>query len=33
MAPEFFGNLEKNGYSFEIEYYALGILFYEMVIG
>ncbi len=33
MAPEFFGNIEKDGYSYEIDYYAIGILFYELIMG
>ena len=34
MAPELFNdNLEKVGYSYEIDYYGIGILFYELICG
>jgi serine/threonine protein kinase len=33
MAPEYFGNLEKEDYSYLVDYYATGILLYELLIG
>lgn len=34
MAPEFFDqNLESQGYSYSVDHYALGILFYELLVG
>lgn len=33
MAPEFFIDLEKNGYSYEIDYYQVGILLFELLLG
>jgi hypothetical protein len=34
MAPEFFDqNLESQGYSYGVDHYALGILFYELLVG
>lgn len=32
MAPEFFTDL-KEGYAYEVDYYAFGILLYETVVG
>jgi len=32
MAPEFFED-EVQGYSYEVDYYAFGILLYELVVG
>jgi serine/threonine protein kinase len=33
MAPEYFGNLEEESYTYLVDYYAIGILFYELLTG
>ena len=33
MAPEYFIKREENGYSYEVDYYAFGILIFELLTG
>lgn len=33
MAPEMFTNLDLNGYTYAIDFYQVGVLLFELLVG